>query len=141
MTYLERRLLTGLSVAALCALAIGIAWPGMVAKAFGDESVAGTIDVSRLVRFEGVAHEVSAEPWVDTVPASTSIVKKIEGGKVSYVTIVRTSTGTYSSDAMASRHVEYPGIVVERVDRRGYGFSRIADFAKDLGSILDLFRP
>jgi hypothetical protein len=47
-------------------------------------------------------------------------VKKVEAGKVSYVTITTTATGTYSTDAMFSNHVQYPGISVEEDPRDQY---------------------
>jgi hypothetical protein len=60
-------------------------------------------------------YRVEHEDWVATEPLATARVKKVEAGRVSYVTITTTDTGTYSSDAMMSPHVQYPGISVERV--------------------------
>lgn len=39
-----------------------------------------------------------------------SVVRKIAFGYTSYVTIVRTPTGVYSTDGLQSPHVRYPGI-------------------------------
>jgi hypothetical protein len=59
------------------------------------------IDASKLLIFNedlGVAHE----DWVSTDPLETHAIKKIEGGRVSYVSVIRTATGTYSSSIRAS---------------------------------------
>ncbi|UXN73657.1 hypothetical protein N8D56_23295 [Devosia sp. A8/3-2] len=71
-------------------------------------------DPSQLVKFEGTNYLVENEDWVSTTPLSSTRVKKIEMGKVSYVDITTTETGTYSTDAMFSNHIQYPGISVER---------------------------
>ena len=79
-------------------------------------------DPSNLVIFNedsGVTHE----DWVSTDPLETHTVKKIEGGRVSYVTITRTSTGTYSSDGIDSVNVQYPGIIVPDNPRNQFSFS------------------
>ena len=80
------------------------------------------IDPSKLVRFsdlEGVTHE----DWVSTDPVSTAIVKKIEAGRVSYVTITTTATGTYSTDGIESPNVQYPGVYDDLNTRKWFSFS------------------
>lgn len=62
-----------------------------------------------LVRF-GEDQGVTYDDWVSTDPVSTVTVKKIEGGRLSYVTVTKTATGTYSNDGIASPNVQYPGI-------------------------------
>jgi hypothetical protein len=111
----DRHLLLGMTLGAFCATAIAAIGPGMVIEAFADEAPVG-IDTSRLVRFEDRDYNVDYDDWVATDPLSTVRVKKIEAGKVSYVTITTTATGTYSTDAMFSRHVQYPGISVEHAE-------------------------
>jgi hypothetical protein len=49
---------------------------------------------------------------VSTEPQSTQTVSKIGFGHKSVVSIVTTTSGTYSSDGIASPHVLYPGIDV-----------------------------
>ena len=71
----------------------------------------------------GEDHGVTYEDWVSTDPLETHTVKKIEGGRVSYVTITRTSTGTYSSDGIASPPVQYPGIIEPDNPRNKFSFS------------------
>jgi hypothetical protein len=112
----DRRLLLGMTLGAICATAIAAVGPGMIFTAVADEfaPATGSIDPDNLVKFEGRDYVVDYDDWVATDPLSTVRVKKVEAGKVSYVTITTTATGTYSTDAMFSNHVQYPGISVER---------------------------
>ncbi|MBU1304981.1 MAG: hypothetical protein KKF33_05615 [Alphaproteobacteria bacterium] len=115
----DRRILLGMFLGAAAATALAASGPGAVVEVFADELaqtvVAPGFDTSRLVKYEGRKYVVTADPSVSQEPLSTQTVKKIEGGRVSYVTITTTSTGTYSSDAMFSPNVQYPGIAVEPV--------------------------
>jgi hypothetical protein len=79
-------------------------------------------DPDNLVRF-GNAQGVTYEDWVSTDPIETHQIKKIEGGNVSYVTVVRTATGTYSTDGFASPHVQYPGVNAPANPRNHFSFS------------------
>jgi hypothetical protein len=118
----DRHLLLGMTLGAVCATAIAAIGPGMVIEAFADESPVG-IDPASLVRFEDRDYNVDYDDWVATDPLSTVRVKKVEAGRVSYVTITTTATGTYSTDAMFSRHVQYPGISVEQIEPSRNRFS------------------
>lgn len=109
-----RHMLLGMSLGAACATALAAMGPGFVLEAFADEMPAG-FDTSKLVKFDGRDYEVEYADWVSTDPLSSSTVKKIEGGKVTYVSITTTATGTYSTDGLTSRHVLYPGIDVTEV--------------------------
>lgn len=109
----DRHLLLGMTVGAFCATAIAAIGPGMVLQAFGDEMAISGIDTASLVKYEGRDYLVDYDASVATDPLSTVRVKKVEAGKVSYVSITTTATGTYSTDAMFSNHVQYPGISVE----------------------------
>jgi hypothetical protein len=108
MDHWTRRLLLGtlISAAAL-----------VVVPTFADG-----FDPSNLVRF-GDDPSVSYEDWVSTEALSTHQIKKIEGGRVSYVTITNTSTGTYSSDGIASPNVQYPGVTDPSNPRNSFSFS------------------
>lgn len=108
MTLPDRYLLLGMMLGFS-----GIAAMTATTMAWADQANANSIDPSRLVRFENRDYIVDYEDWVSTTPLSTTQVKKIEAGKVSYVTITTTETGTYSTDAMVSPHVQYPGITVQ----------------------------
>lgn len=118
----DRHLLLGMTLGATCATALAAIGPGMVVEAFADGTPVG-IDPSGLVRFEDRDYVVDYDDWVATDPLSSVRVKKVEAGKVSYVTITTTETGTYSTDAMFSRHVQYPGISVEDADPARNRFS------------------
>jgi hypothetical protein len=59
---------------------------------------------------EFVKPDWTIEPWVSTDVQSRQIVRKIGYGRTEFVDIVTTSTGTYSSDGLASPHIRYPGI-------------------------------
>lgn len=112
-----RHLLLGLTLGAACATALAAIGPGMVLPALGDDSVVATgFDTSRLVKFEGRKYDVDYDAAVATDPLTSVRIKKVEAGKVTYVTITTTATGTYSTDAMFSNHVQYPGISVEAAD-------------------------
>ena len=60
--------------------------------------------------------EMSVAPTVSQDVLTNSTVRKIGYGRVETVNIVVTSTGTYSSDAMDTTHVIYPGIETRRKD-------------------------
>lgn len=119
-----RHVLIGMTLGAVCASAIAAIGPGMVIEVFADEAPTIGIDPSKLVRYEDRDYVVDYDASVATDPLSTTRVKKIEAGKVSYVTITTTATGTYSTDAMFSNHVQYPGISVEPVadDRNHFAY-------------------
>lgn len=114
----DRHMLLGMTLGALCGVAVSAIGPGFVVTAFADELIgppAPAIDTAQIVKFEGRDYQIENEDWVSTDATSTVRVKKIEAGKVSYVTITTTPTGTYSTDAMFSRHVQYPGVTVTDV--------------------------
>lgn len=100
------------------ALAAGLlALPSALPAAIADEEPARTLlkSVSELFPRpvngdDFVKPDWVAEPSVSTEVISQSMVKKVGYGHTSYVTISRTATGTYSSDGMASPHIQYPGI-------------------------------
>jgi len=122
-----RDALLGMTLGAVSAMVLATVGPGMVIQTFADGMmnavVAPGFDTSKLVKFEGRRYQVQTEDWVSQDATNSQMVKKIEGGRVSYVTIATTPTGTYSSDAMFSRNVQYPGIAVEEAPPRGGSFS------------------
>ncbi|MBD8065450.1 hypothetical protein IC608_08185 [Devosia sp. PTR5] len=118
----DRHLLMGMTLGAICATALAAIGPGYVVEAFADEAPVG-IDASKLVKFGDREYQVDYEPWVATDPLSSTTVKKIEGGRVSYVSISTTATGTYSTDGLTSPHVQYPGIAVTEVTKPRFSFS------------------
>ncbi|NMA99131.1 MAG: hypothetical protein GX970_13675 [Phyllobacteriaceae bacterium] len=103
----RKKLLTTVS-ACLCATFL-------TAPATFADGGTGAIDPANLVKFNDRDYRVEYADWVSTDPLSTARVKKIEAGKVSYVDITTTATGTYSTDGLTSAHIRYPGIDVEEV--------------------------
>lgn len=85
-----------------------------VAKGSTNQAPNG-IDFDNLVRIDKRSYNVNVEDYVDLNPISSATVKKISAGRVFTVDIATTSTGTYSTDAMRSKHVLYPGIDVKEV--------------------------
>lgn len=59
------------------------------------------------------------EPSVNTDIVKRRTIRKIGYGRTEFVEIVTTPTGTYSSDAITSPYVRYPGIHDTRPDRGG----------------------
>lgn len=105
---------------ALSTVGLGIA----MATAFASPASTNGIDADRLVKFGERDYIVDYAEWVSTDPITTHSVKKIEAGRVSHVAITRTATGTYSTDALTSRHVQYPGISVRPAEPPRFSFSQ-----------------
>lgn len=118
----NRQTLMGMALGALCASGVAAIGPGFILSTIADEASVG-VDAAKLVKFDDREYEVSYADWVSTDPLSTATVKKIEGGKVSYVSITTTATGTYSTDGLTSRHVQYPGIEVREASRHRNSFA------------------
>ncbi|WP_127144706.1 hypothetical protein [Pelagibacterium montanilacus] len=90
--------------------------------------------LSTLVKFDATDYEITHEDWVSLEPESASVVTKIGFGRARTVNVAVTPTGTYSSDAMVSRHVLYPGISVERVRADSAGAVLLKDWAGPEGT-------
>ena len=102
------------------AVSVTLAWPGLVPRAIADEQPLKLLQASKqelLDMFDGNAEffkpNWTVEDTVATEVLSTQTVRKIEAGRTSFVTIATTATGVYSSDALDSPHVRYPGIHAE----------------------------
>lgn len=65
---------------------------------------------------ELVKFHITAGPGVSTTVTKTAVVAKISYGHREWVSIVTTPSGTYSSDALTSPYVRYPGIDVTSAD-------------------------
>lgn len=59
-------------------------------------------------------YNVTLDDSISTDVKRTQVVSKIGHGRKSTVTIVTTPSGTYSTDALLSPHVRYPGIETSR---------------------------
>lgn len=123
----NRHALLGMTLGAVSAMALATVGPGMVIQTFADGMLnavaAPDFDTSKLVKFEGRDYQIQSEDWVSQDPVSSHVIKKVEGGRVSYVIIATTATGTYSSDAMFSNNAQYPGIAVTEMPSRNGSFS------------------
>lgn len=117
MSLPDRKVLLGMAVGVLCGMGVAAIGPGAVVSVIADETRTG-IDPDGLVKFEGSTYDVQYDDSVDTTPTSKSRIKKVEFGRVSYVDITTTATGTYSTDAMFSDNIQYPGIEVSEVPSR-----------------------
>ncbi|WDR05115.1 hypothetical protein PSQ90_12545 [Devosia rhodophyticola] len=115
MSMPTRHLLLGLALGAISATALSATGSGFVSTALADGFASG-IDTSKLLHVDGRDYSVDYDDSVSTEPQKQVRIKKVEYGKVSYVDITTTSTGTYSSEAMLSPHVKYPGVEVNRVN-------------------------
>src|SRR5690606_32731286 len=111
------RILLSLAVGAISAMALATIVPGQVVAVRADETPAGS-DTSRPVKFNDRKYTMDYEDWGSTDPLPIVRGKTTEAGRVSYVTRSTTATGTYSSDALTSKHVLYPGIEVNQVHPR-----------------------
>jgi hypothetical protein len=53
------------------------------------------------------------QPGVSIEPVAETVVRKIAYGKTTFVNVMETSSGVYSTDGLASPHIQYPGIIKE----------------------------
>jgi hypothetical protein len=75
--------------------------------------------------------DIVVGPGVATDVQHSETISKIEYGHRSYVTIVTTASGTYSSDALASANVKYPGIDVDPVWGSQHGWAPPAELVPE----------
>ncbi|HEY4201112.1 MAG TPA: hypothetical protein VGM83_11165 [Devosiaceae bacterium] len=117
-------IVSGMAFGAFVATAMAWIGPGVDIRAFASEMFPH-FNTSHLVKFDDFyvtnhrLYGVNTEDSVSTVPQQTSTVRKIEFGRTSFVDITTTSSGTYSSDAMFSPNVRYPGVHVTPLTRPG----------------------
>ncbi len=83
--------------------------PARTLLSTADELFPPRIDPDKLLKWD-----FTVDPGVSTEPLREHVVRKIAHGRTSFVRIVETATGVYSSDGMTSPHIQYPGIVKER---------------------------
>ncbi|HHG89221.1 MAG TPA: hypothetical protein ENJ90_01905 [Devosia sp.] len=76
-------------------------------------------DLSNLLRVGERSYSVSFDPGVSSEVLSSALVQKIAFGKESWVSIATTTSGTYSTDALASNNVLYPGVTVSQLAGSG----------------------
>lgn len=110
-TYMAVGALVGTAASAAFAL------PSLVPVAWADEQPVKTMQGAKqqvLELFDRDADffkpQWSVEPSLSQDVLSTQVVRKIEAGKTSFVSVVTTPSGVYSSDGLDSPYVRYPGI-------------------------------
>lgn len=108
---------TMITTAVFAGLALLLASPSFLPKAIADEQPAKTllstantlfppiVDTGRLAKWD-----FYSEPGVSSDVLHESEVRKVAYGRTSFVKVIETPSGVYSSDAMDDPHVQYPGI-------------------------------
>lgn len=130
------RLAAGGAVVALVALGL-LGLPQILPPALADEQpgkiLLGTMDglLGKPIDVAGlIKYDIIMEPSVVTDVVRTRTVRKIGFGRTEFVEIVTTPSGVYSSDALASPHIQYPGV---HKQRQGAPRGRLALWADGQG--------
>lgn len=121
-----------------------VLWPITAPSALGSEQTAKSLldqfstgrvfDPSKLVKFGDDLYSVNVESSVSADVTERHIIRKIGMGRTSFVEIVTTPTGTYSSDGLASPYVRYPGIEVEQLGHAApYWYGGLLGWSADHG--------
>jgi hypothetical protein len=110
-----RQIILGIVVGATTATALSFFSPGVNANTLVAQLLPHTFDTTKLVKFDDKVYAMTLDNSVSTKPLGVTTVRKIGMGETSFVDITTTSTGTYSSEALFSPHVRYPGIIVKRL--------------------------
>jgi hypothetical protein len=85
----------------------------------GKDLFPAPFDMKRLKKFD-----ITLDDGVSTQITHTEIIKKIGFGQKKIVSVITTPSGTYSSDALTSPYVKYPGITVEpKWEANGHGWA------------------
>ncbi|VAW22036.1 hypothetical protein MNBD_ALPHA11-887 [hydrothermal vent metagenome] len=71
--------------------------------------------LSKLLRVGERTYQVNFDASVSTDVLSSNVIRKIEFGKESIVSVVSTPSGVYSTDGFASKNVQYPGVEVSEI--------------------------
>jgi hypothetical protein len=126
--------------AGLAGLVAGaLASPQIFPRAFADEPQSHLLDTAKDIfppKFDPgrlAKYDITYDDSVSTKPLRTEYVSKIGFGHRTKVAIVTTSSGTYSSDGLASPNVRYPGIDVTPEDDADNDFA-FSSFSSPYGS-------
>jgi hypothetical protein len=145
-----RMALVGIVLGAISGLTVAQMNPGPTFAAVADNapfSVGKALD-THLAKFDGNYFAIANEPYVSLVAESSAVVRKIGYGQTRFVTINTTSSGTYSTDGLASPNIRYPGILKEPLQLASlgdtiYGWSGLTGWVRipltDAGSISYLY--
>lgn len=104
--------MVGIVIGALSGLAVAQLQPGptLAAVVANPPFNSGKALDTNLAKFNGAYYAIGTAPSVSMEPEASDTVRKVGYGQTSYVTVNKTSTGTYSTDGLASPYVRYPGI-------------------------------
>ena len=100
--------------------------PAKVATKSFNEIFPKPFDPKSLLKFD-----IATGPNVSLDVKKTSTISKISYGHRTYVSIVTTPSGTYSTDALTSPNVRYPGI---DVTPKGHGAFSYRSFVGPFGT-------
>ena len=124
---------TSLIGTVLGVVAAGVAAaPALFPQAFADEPQSHLLDTAKDLfpapfDMKRLRHfDIAIDDSVSTTPDKVTVIKKYGFGQKTIVSIIKTPTGTYSSDALVSPNVRYPGIEVTPKHRHGgWSFSSL----------------
>jgi len=105
----------------------------LAGAALADGMLAPSYDPSKLVIFNDTLFSVRTEPSVSTEALSTAVIRKIEFGRTTFVTVTTTANGTYSTDGLYSPHFRYPGIHVRPLTGQGTPIKSVAFWSDQSG--------
>jgi len=103
-------------------IAGALAAPKFMPQAFADEPQSHLLDTANEIfapKFDPKSlqkFDIALDDSVSSEVSHRELISKIAGGHKSIVSVVTTPTGTYSSDALVSPNVQYPGIDVTPKD-------------------------
>ena len=101
-------ILGGLSVALLLLAAPPAAYAGETGAGCGYDELFGTTVVGT-----ADACPITIDARMSTTVVSQHVIHKISGGVITTVIVATTSSGTYTTDAIFSPLVRYPGIRID----------------------------
>lgn len=130
-----RTALIGMVLGAAAGLLIAQLQPGpTLAAVLADPpfNSGATLD-THLAKFDGAYYAIGTLPGVSLEPESSATVRKIGYGRTSFVTVSTTSSGTYSTDGLASPYVRYPGIISTPLDVLVTPFGGVLGWSRQSG--------
>jgi len=107
--------LPGSGSAALAQSAVASNISSIIQQISPEEGRPSAQSLSQLLRVGERSYEVNFDASVSSEVLSSSVIRKIEFGKESLVSVVSTPSGVYSTDGFASKNVQYPGVEVSEI--------------------------
>ncbi len=68
--------------------------------------------LSQLLRVGKRSYDVNFDASISTQVLSSNVIRKIEFGNESLISVVSTPSGIYSTDGFVSKNIQYPGVNV-----------------------------